>query len=101
MFWSKNLCSIYIYRYGIFIKKRIVVLHISLERLQLVHERIDGKLPLIGVGNLFSAEQILAAYQTGWAEFIALGKTVMIIFAILLQSTIRSMLFLCLWGNGE
>lgn len=51
---------------------------ISLARLQLVHERIDGKLPLIGVGNLFSAEQILAAYQTGWAEFIALGKTVMI-----------------------
>lgn len=50
----------------------------SLARLQLVHERIGGKLPLIGVGNLFSAEEILAAYQTGWAEFIALGKTVMI-----------------------
>ncbi|MCQ9328829.1 NADH-dependent flavin oxidoreductase [Pelistega suis] len=50
----------------------------SLARLQLVHERIGGKLPLIGVGNLFSAEDILAAYQTGWAEFIALGKTVMI-----------------------
>ncbi|OOF58394.1 NADH-dependent flavin oxidoreductase [Rodentibacter genomosp. 2] len=47
-------------------------------RLALIHERINGKLPLIGVGNLFTAEQILAAYQTGWAEFIALGKTVMI-----------------------
>ncbi|QIM69409.1 NADH-dependent flavin oxidoreductase [Basfia succiniciproducens] len=47
-------------------------------RLQLVHERIGGKLPLIGVGNLFTAQQILEAYQTGWAEFIALGKTVMV-----------------------
>lgn len=50
----------------------------KLTRMQLIHERIAGKLPLIGVGNLFTAEQILAAYQTGWAEFIALGKTVMI-----------------------
>ena len=48
-------------------------------RMQFIHERINGKLPLIGVGNLFTADQILAAYETGWAEFIALGKTVMLI----------------------
>lgn len=36
-------------------------------RMQLIRERIGGKLPFIGVGSLFSAEQILAAYQTGWA----------------------------------
>ena len=47
-------------------------------RMQFIHECINGKLPLIGVGNLFTADQILAAYETGWAEFIALGKTVMI-----------------------
>ncbi len=47
-------------------------------RMQFIHERINGKLPLIGVGNLFTADQILAAYETGWAEFIAFGKTVMI-----------------------
>ncbi len=47
-------------------------------RMQFIHDRINGKLPLIGVGNLFNADQILAAYETGWAEFIALGKTVMI-----------------------
>ena len=47
-------------------------------RMQFIHERINGKLPLIGVGNLFTADQILAAYETGWTEFIALGKTVMI-----------------------
>ena len=50
----------------------------SQTRMQFIHERINGKLPLIGVGNLFTADQILAAYETGWAEFIALGKTVMI-----------------------
>lgn len=49
-----------------------------LTRMQLVHERINGKLPLIGVGSLFTAEQINEAFNTGWAEFIALGKTVMI-----------------------
>ena len=47
-------------------------------RMQFIHERINGKLPLIGVGNLFTADDILAAFETGWAEFIALGKTVMI-----------------------
>ncbi|ARC52084.1 NADH-dependent flavin oxidoreductase [Neisseria mucosa] len=47
-------------------------------RMQFIHDRINGKLPLIGVGNLFTADDILAAFETGWAEFIALGKTVMI-----------------------
>lgn len=50
----------------------------NLTRMQLVHERINGKLPLIGVGSLFTADQISDAFNTGWAEFIALGKTVMI-----------------------
>ena len=47
-------------------------------RMQFIHDRINGKLPLIGVGNLFTADDILVAFETGWAEFIALGKTVMI-----------------------
>ncbi len=47
-------------------------------RIEQIHQRIAGRLPLIGVGNLYTAEQILAAYQTGWAEFIALGKAVLI-----------------------
>ncbi|WP_373740220.1 NADH-dependent flavin oxidoreductase [Neisseria sp.] len=47
-------------------------------RIQLIHERIGGKLPLIGVGNLYTPNKILEAFNTGWAEFIALGKTVMV-----------------------
>ncbi|QLB21358.1 NADH-dependent flavin oxidoreductase [Vespertiliibacter pulmonis] len=50
----------------------------SMARIQLIHQRIAGKLPLIGVGNLLSPDQIIQAYQTGWAEFIALGKAVML-----------------------
>lgn len=47
-------------------------------RIELIHQRIAGKLPLIGVGNLLSGEQITEAFNTGWAEFIALGKAVII-----------------------
>ncbi len=47
-------------------------------RLELIHQRINGKLPLIGVGNIFTADQALKAAQTGWTEFIGVGKTVMI-----------------------
>ena len=47
-------------------------------RIQLVHQQIGGKLPLIGVGNIYTADEMLEAFNTGWAEFIALGKTVMV-----------------------
>ncbi len=48
-------------------------------RIQFIHERIGVRLPLIGVGNLFSADEILeAAFESGLAEFIGVGKTVMV-----------------------
>ncbi|AXQ79692.1 NADH-dependent flavin oxidoreductase [Streptococcus chenjunshii] len=47
-------------------------------RMQLLHDRIGGRLPFIGVGNLYTADQIAAAYETGFAEFIAVGKSVML-----------------------
>ncbi|QPB41914.1 NADH-dependent flavin oxidoreductase [Rodentibacter haemolyticus] len=49
----------------------------NLTRMQLVHERLNGRLPLIGVGNLFTADQLAQALGTGWAEFLAVGKAVM------------------------
>ena len=42
----------------------------------MVHGRIGGKLPLIGVGNLYTPSEILEAFNKGRSEFIALGKTV-------------------------
>ncbi|HGO5856546.1 TPA: NADH-dependent flavin oxidoreductase [Mannheimia haemolytica] len=47
-------------------------------RIEQIHARIGGKLPLIGVGNLMSGEAIEQAFATGFAEFIALGKSVML-----------------------
>ena len=59
-------------------------------RIDLLHEHINGRLPLIGVGNLLSAEQIQRAFDTGSVEFVALGK------AVLLNPSIVSLL-----QNGE
>lgn len=47
-------------------------------RMELLHARIAGKLPFIGVGNLYTADDILNAYDTGLAEFVAIGKSVML-----------------------
>lgn len=47
-------------------------------RIEQIHARIGGKLPLIGVGNLLSGSQIRGALNSGWAEFIAVGKAVLI-----------------------
>jgi len=44
--------------------------------LTMVHESISGKLPLIGVGNLYTPSEILEEFNNSWSEFIALGKTV-------------------------
>ncbi|MBE3606692.1 NADH-dependent flavin oxidoreductase [Campylobacter sp. RM13119] len=74
-------------------KKELQYLHISLHdffvharrgantnrtRIEQIHERIGGKLPLIGVGNLLSSEDIQKAVSLKSTEFIALGKSVMI-----------------------
>ncbi|MDU8923407.1 NADH-dependent flavin oxidoreductase [Pasteurellaceae bacterium LIM206] len=47
-------------------------------RMKMLHDHINGRLPFIGVGNLYTGDDIVNAWRTGWAEFIALGKTVML-----------------------
>ena len=47
-------------------------------RMELLHQRINGKLAFMGVGKLFTANEISQAFDTGWTEFIALGKTIII-----------------------
>ena len=49
----------------------------GVERIRQIHERIDGPVPLIGVGGLVTGEKIEQASTSGWAEFIAVGKAVM------------------------
>ncbi|MDH9219053.1 hypothetical protein PYL83_07340 [Moraxella lacunata] len=60
----------------------------NLTRIEQLHARIGGKLPLIGVGCLLSADDVVRAYGTGWADFVAVGKAVMMNpnFATLLKT---------------
>lgn len=46
--------------------------------MQVLHDRINGKLPLVGVGGLFTGKDMITAYNTGWAEFLAVGRAVML-----------------------
>ncbi|RRK11462.1 NADH-dependent flavin oxidoreductase [Lactiplantibacillus garii] len=48
----------------------------SQTRMEAVHERINGRVPFIGVGDLFAEEQGLKAFNTGWADFLAVGGSV-------------------------
>lgn len=50
----------------------------SLTRMQVVHDRINGHLPFFGSGNLYTADDMLKAYQTGWVESVSIGKSIML-----------------------
>ena len=47
-------------------------------RVDLLHQHIGGKLPLMAVGGLLTAAQIEKAWATGAAELIALGRAVLL-----------------------
>lgn len=57
-------------------------------RIEQIHERIGGKLPLIGVGGLMCAEQVGKAFDTGAVEFVGVARTVLLNpnFATLLKN---------------
>lgn len=44
------------------------------ERLPLIHRWIDGRMPLIGIGSIFTADQALDAVETADIELVALGR---------------------------
>ena len=50
----------------------------NLTRMQVVHDRINGRLPFLGSGNLYTADDMLKAYQTGWVESVSIGKSIML-----------------------
>ena len=75
------------------VQKPIQYIHVSLKnyfqnarrgegagtpRLKLIHDEIKGKVALIGVGGLLSEKDINKALNTGFTEFIAVGKAIMI-----------------------
>lgn len=47
-------------------------------RIEALHKRINNRVPFIGVGNLYTADDMLNAYNTGYVDFLAIGKSVML-----------------------
>ena len=50
----------------------------DIQRVELLHKWIDGKMPLIGIGSIFTAEDALKAIQSGNVELIALGREILL-----------------------
>ena len=50
----------------------------QLTRAQVVHDHINGRLPFFASGNLYTADDMLKAYQTGWVESVSIGKSIML-----------------------
>ncbi|MCM3124642.1 MULTISPECIES: NADH-dependent flavin oxidoreductase [unclassified Mesobacillus] len=46
-------------------------------RMEIIHERVSNKVPVIGVGSLYSAEDVIKAFETG-VPLLALGRELII-----------------------
>ncbi|MDU2695842.1 MAG: NADH-dependent flavin oxidoreductase [Staphylococcus epidermidis] len=47
-------------------------------RLKLIHQWINGRMPLIGIGSVFTAEDALNAVENIGIEFVALGREILL-----------------------
>ena len=47
-------------------------------RLKLIHDELKGKMALIGVGGLFSSEDLSKALNSGYADFIGVARALML-----------------------
>lgn len=48
------------------------------ERISLLHQWIDGRMPLIGIGSIFTAEQALEAVASKNVDLLALGRGILL-----------------------
>ncbi|RSL34652.1 NADH-dependent flavin oxidoreductase, partial [Salibacterium salarium] len=48
------------------------------ERIKLLHQWIDGRMPLVGIGSIFTAEQALEAVESKNVELLALGREILL-----------------------
>ena len=48
------------------------------ERLKLIHQWVDGRIPVIGVGSVFTADDALDAIEYIGVEFVALGREILL-----------------------
>lgn len=50
----------------------------EIERIELLHKWVDERMPLIGIGSVFTADEALAAIEGGNIELIALGRALLL-----------------------
>lgn len=48
------------------------------ERLKLIHQWVDGRIPVIGVGSVFTADDALDAIESTGVELVALGREILL-----------------------
>lgn len=48
------------------------------ERIKLLHHWIDGRMPLVGIGSIFTAEDALEAVESRNVDLIALGREILL-----------------------
>ena len=48
------------------------------ERLKLIHQWVDGRIPVIGVGSVFTADDALDAIESTGVELVALGREIVL-----------------------
>lgn len=48
------------------------------QRVKLLHEWIEGRMPLIGIGSIFTAQQALDAIENTDSDLIALGREILL-----------------------
>ncbi|MFD1066823.1 NADH-dependent flavin oxidoreductase [Oceanobacillus locisalsi] len=48
------------------------------ERIKLLHKWIDGRMPLVGIGSIFTAEEALEAIESKNIDQIALGREILL-----------------------
>ncbi|GAA3720882.1 NADH-dependent flavin oxidoreductase [Salinicoccus jeotgali] len=50
----------------------------GMRRIDLLHEWIDGRMPLIGIGSIFEADQAADAIKTGRVDLLGLGRVLLL-----------------------
>lgn len=48
------------------------------ERLKLIHKWVDGRMPVIGIGSVFTADDALDAIESTGVELVALGREILL-----------------------
>lgn len=52
--------------------------YIGIERIELLHKWIGGRMPLIGIGSIFTPEQALEAIESGNVDLLGLGRALLL-----------------------